>query len=178
MKNYPIFIANELKVTDKIAIIKTDTLYGLVASAHRPIAINKIYNIKKRQPHKPLIILIGEISQLDIFGVDDKYKHKALKYWPGPYSLIMPISDKYSYLSSHGKAAFRLPNKPLLCEFIINSGPLVAPSANPEGLIPAKNIKQAKNYFGDNVNYYIDHGTCHNLAPSTLIDLTNDKQLR
>jgi L-threonylcarbamoyladenylate synthase len=53
------------------------------------------------------------------------------------------------------------------------SGPLIAPSANWEGYEPAKNIKEAKKYFGNKV-FYLDRGDLIS-KPSSLIDLRTKK---
>lgn len=54
------------------------------------------------------------------------------------------------------------------------TGPLVAPSANLEGLPPAKTIKEAKKYFGKNIQIYLDGGKLESL-PSTLIEIKKGK---
>ena len=50
------------------------------------------------------------------------------------------------------------------------SGPLAAPSANREGHKPAKNIKEAKEFFGNKI-FYLDRGNLVS-KPSKLVDLT------
>jgi len=50
------------------------------------------------------------------------------------------------------------------------TGPLVAPSANPEGLDPALTIRQAKKYFSNMVDFYIDRGKLES-SPSTLVKI-------
>ncbi|MBW6431834.1 Sua5/YciO/YrdC/YwlC family protein, partial [Patescibacteria group bacterium] len=52
-------------------------------------------------------------------------------------------------------------------------GPLIAPSANPEGMPPALNITIAKEYFGSKVDYYRDSGNLEGEA-STIIDLSSN----
>jgi len=71
-----------------------------------------------------------------------------------------------------------MPKNKELIEILRISGPLVAPSANPEGFKPAENIKEAKKYFGDKV-FYLNRGNLVS-KPSKLIDLTgkNIKILR
>ena len=45
-----------------VAVMPTDTLYGIVGRAESVSAVNRIYTIRKRNPGKPCIILIGDIS--------------------------------------------------------------------------------------------------------------------
>ena len=49
-------------------------------------------------------------------------------------------------------------------------GPLVAPSVNPEGKKPASTIREAKKYFGNKVELYVNAGKIENSA-STLVKL-------
>ena len=56
---------------------------------------------------------------------------------------------------------------------LLKTGPLIAPSANPEDLPPAQNILQAKKYFGDSVNVYVDGGEIMGKA-SRIIKLHKD----
>jgi hypothetical protein len=66
------------------------------------------------------------------------------------------IRQRWAYLHrGTNSIAFRLPNKQELLDFLKSHGPLVAPSANPEGLPPAQTIAEAKNYFGNNLDFYI-----------------------
>jgi L-threonylcarbamoyladenylate synthase len=61
-----------------------------------------------------------------------------------------------------------------LRDFIKESGPLVAPSANPEGLAPAQTIDDAKTYFGDTVDFYIEGSV--NTKPSKIIKISGDTE--
>jgi L-threonylcarbamoyladenylate synthase len=69
--------------------------------------------------------------------------------------------------------AFRLPSSQSLRTLLIETGPLIAPSANPEGQAPAQNITEAKKYFGDLVDFYLDGGEIHGKA-SKVIKLHKD----
>ena len=149
--------------SDGVAVIPTDTLYGLVGSAFSPVAIEKIYNIKDRNREKKLIILISSVRDLKKFGIKvSKIEKKILKkYWPGEVSII--IND----------IAFRLPNKKNLVSLIKKVGPIAAPSANKESQKPAESVEEAKNYFGDEVSLYIDEGEKIS-EPSTVIKIKDN----
>lgn len=161
-----------------VGVLLTDTLYGLVGQALNKEAVEKIYKIKGRSEGKPLIILISSIDKLSLFGVkiDNQDKKKLEKFWPGAVSIILPCPfKKFEYLHRGTKTlAFRLPNKKSLIEIIKKTGPLVAPSANPEGLVPARNITEARRYFKDNVDFYMRGGKSKGI-PSTVIKLLDEK---
>ena len=83
--------------------------------------------------------------------------------------------EKFYYLHrGTNSLAFRLPANKGLQELISQTGPLVAPSANMEGLPPATTIDEAENYFGDKVNFYIGDGKIAG-KPSKLIKIESDK---
>ena len=160
----------------KPAVIPTDTIYGIIASATNKSAVEKVYKIKERMPEKPFIILIADIADLGIFNVSLPIDLMArlADYWPGPNSLILSCDNlKYDYLSRGTKTlAFRLPGGRSLRDFIRKTGPLVAPSANPEGGRSSEDINDAIDYFKNKIDYYVDHGKiiCQS---SSLIDLTS-----
>ena len=140
----------------------TDTIYGVLGNALKKDTVERIYEIKKRRKDKPTIVLISSVNDLSLFGikVDKNTKKDLLTKWPGKVSIIMPcIQKKFSYLHRGKKSlAFRLPKDRELLTLLEKTGPLVAPSANTEGLPPADTIKQAQKYFGDKVDFYIDKG--------------------
>lgn len=157
-----------------VGVIPTDTIYGVCASAFNKNSVEKVYELRKRNPKKPVIVLIENINDLKKFGVKISGNQKKFLsgVWPGKVSVILKCSlKKFDYLYRGTKTiAFRMPKNKELIKILKISGPLIAPSANFEGKTPAKNIKEAKKYFGDKV-FYLNR---RNLAskPSKLIDLT------
>lgn len=145
-----------------IGVLATDTLYGLVGGAFNPETVERIFRVRKRRPDKPLIVLINSLKDLELFGISESSVEvkEAQKYWPGKVSIVLPCPDqKFEYIH-RGKQtiAFRLPDKPKLSEILKETGPLVAPSVNHEGEPPAHTIAEAKNYFGNEVDFYDDEG--------------------
>jgi L-threonylcarbamoyladenylate synthase len=171
-------LAKSILASGKIGVIPTDTIYGLVGKAMNEATVNRIYKTKERNPQKPFIVLISDISDLKLFDIKINQKTKGIleKVWPGKVSVILScLSDKFSSLHRNTKTlAFRLPDKKDLLQLIKETGPLVAPSANPEGLKPAKTIAEAKKYFGRDVDFYIDEGRLDSLS-STLIEIRDGK---
>lgn len=173
--NFSPTLVKSLK-TGKIVVLPTDTLYGLVGQALRPKTVARIYTLKKRNPKKPVIILIGDITELKKFKItlSPKQKEVAKKIWSSrrASSIIFDCSfKKFFYLHRGTKTlAFRLPRQKKFRAFLLKTGPLVAPSANPEGLPPAKNIKEAKKYFGEAVDFYLP-GKILEGKPSKIIRL-------
>jgi L-threonylcarbamoyladenylate synthase len=157
-----------------VGVLPTDTIYGLVGSALLPKAVKRIYRLRKRNSRKPFLVLISSIPDLKLFGVKINLvtRHILNEVWPGKVSVILPApSSKFRYLHRGLKSiAFRLPRSKALRKLLELSGPLVAPSANWEGKPPAENIREAKRYFGNQADFYIDKGVLKSF-PSTLIAL-------
>ena len=169
-------VVHELK-QGNIGVIPTDTLYGLVANARNEEAVERVYRLKGRTPGKPCIILISsfdDLAQFDVI-VSKKRREVLCRYWPGPVSCVLPCgANTPEYLHrGTGTVAFRFPNDAGLQGFLREAGPLIAPSANPEGLPPATTVKEARVYFRNRVSFYVDGGV--RIGPaSTLIALGSD----
>ncbi len=162
-----------LLANGSVGVLPTDTIYGLVGSALRKDTVERIYALRRRNPKKPMIVLIASTGELKHFGVAPAAPAKRVldKVWPGKVSVILPCaSKKFEYLHRGTKTlAFRVPASARLRAFLAKTGPLVAPSANIEGERPSRTIAEAKRYFGDGVEFYT-HGRTSS-APSTLINI-------
>lgn len=163
-----------------IGVMPTDTLYGIVGQAFSRDAVERIYVVRKRNPDKPLIILISSPEDLELFGISSKKGpgRVAQRFWPGRVSVIVPCDNaEFEYLHRGTKTlAFRLPEKKELVKLLKEAGPLVAPSANLEGEMPSLTIEEAKRYFGGTVDFYQDEGLIQS-EPSTIIQITGHKIL-
>lgn len=167
-----------------VVVMPTDTVYGIVGRAENISTIRKIYEIRKRTREKPCIILIGNINQLDIFGIllSQEQKNLLLSYWsfdsaldlrPKPVSLIVdgPTKTNELFTELHrgtNTLAFRMPSSKELRDLLIKVGPLIVPSANTEGLPTAQNITEAKKYFGNQVDLYVDGGDVQGKASKVI----------
>ncbi|OGI59927.1 hypothetical protein A2814_02550 [Candidatus Nomurabacteria bacterium RIFCSPHIGHO2_01_FULL_38_19] len=167
-----------------VVVMPTDTIYGIVGLAQNEPTVNRIYKIRKRNPQKPCVILIGDISELEKFSIilSEEQKNKLKEYWftPSeggvrPTSIILDCSDdRFLYLHRGARSlAFRLPLLQGLRNLLIKTGPLIAPSANLEALPLSKTIFEAKEYFGNSVDLYIDGGKLVGQA-SKVIELYQD----
>ena len=175
-------LSNEWKKVEQVlkkggvVVIPTDTLYGIVARALDEKAVEKVYVIRKRSEKKPCIVLITSLSDLGKFQIKISKEQKVFlnTVWPNKVSVILSCPEKkFEYLHRGTKTiAFRMigPRSGHLFELIKRVGPIVAPSANPQGLAPARNRREARNYFGDSVDAYLCYGTREG-KPSTLVSI-------
>ncbi len=160
-----------------VGILPTDTMYGIVASASNPEAIEKLYAVRHRNPQKQSIVLISSLEDLKQFNIVLNMETENIlnKMWPGPFSVEFEVSDtNFPHLTrSNGKFAVRFPKNETLLNLIRQSGPIIAPSANTEGDKPAENLNEAKAYF-PNLDFYLDGGVLEN-KPSTVVSIVDGK---
>jgi len=157
-----------------VGVLRTDTLYGIVAHADNEAAVERMYAVKGRTPSKSPIVMIASIEQM-YDEYDEETMKKIHEFWPGPNSLVLP-SKKAPLWITRGNlsVAYRIPDDEKLREFLKKTGPLVVPSANPEGRLPAQNMAEAEAYFGDKIDFYVDGGHAVDAAPSKLFRLQDN----
>jgi L-threonylcarbamoyladenylate synthase len=161
----------------KLAVIPTDTIFGIVASALNQGAVEELYRVRGRNPNKACIVLCSEVADLDILRMNFSSAEKEFlkEVWPNPASIILSCpDDSMEYLHRGLKTlAIRIPADLNLRKLLQETGPLLAPSANPEGMPPSMTIDAAKDYFGARVAIYVDGKVSS--EPSTLAELKNGK---
>ena len=159
-----------------VAVIPTDTVYGIVCSAFSKEALDRLFEIKGRDENKPPVVLISDLSDLEKFGAKVTAKHSEIiaKYWPGKVTIIFEIVKEFAYLDKGLGLAIRFPADEKVLEILKQTCPLATSSANIQGEPPAKNIVEAQKYFGDKVDFYEDGGELDS-APSTLVRIVGDK---
>lgn len=168
----------EVLKNDGVGVIATDTVYGVVACLASPIAVKRIYQVKHRNPQKPVgTVLIASVDQLRGI-VDEKFLDRASKYWPGPVSVVLSVNDTLEYAHKGlDSLPFRIPADERLVALLQQTGPLATSSANLESHPPATTIEQAKEYFGDSVDFYKDGGDLSGNSPSRIIRILNDSSV-
>lgn len=165
-------LVEHIRQTGQIAIIPTDTVYGVVARAADPQSIARLYKLKSREG-KPGTLVAASIEQIVELGIERKYLEAANLFWPGAVSVITPCDANLEYIHQGVKSlAFRIPNDPWLLKLLQQTGPLLTSSANQPGDQPATTIDEAKEYFGSQVEWYEDGGHKHNEA-STIIKIVD-----
>lgn len=163
----------------KIAIIPTDTVYGLVGDATNESVIKKIYEVKKRDKNKPLLILVSDLEMLkDYIKSLNALEEKIInKFWPGPLTILLSKNENVSntLTSNKDSVGVRLPDKEDLRCLISKFGkPIIATSANITGKETITNVSELESAIKDNVDLIIDDGTI-NAISSTIIKVQNNK---
>ena len=152
----------------KVAIIPTDTVYGIGALASDARAVAQVLAAKGRGRQMPPPVLVSDISQLD--GVVANIPTPAR----AP-TLILPAHPDLSWDlgETGGTVAVRQPNYPLTLQLLSQTGPLAVTSANLTGQPPATDATQARTYFGPQIDsgeiYLLDDGATPGPVPSTIV---------
>lgn len=166
-------LAEHLQQSAEIAVIPTDTVYGVVARVSDASAVARLYKLKQREA-KPGTIVAASIDQLVELGVKRRYLTAVEQFWPGAVSVIIPCGNELEYIHQGvGSLAFRIPDSQRLLDILKETGPLLTSSANHPGEPPATTIDEAKHYFGNEVSWYEDGGTLQG-EPSTVIRILDD----
>lgn len=163
-----------------LAVIPTDTVYGLAAHLDHPRAIAAIFEAKGRPPEKPIPVLGSDVEQLSSVAMfDDRAQHLAARLWPGPLTLILPRAPGFGTDlggDEHRNVGVRVPKQPLALELLRATGPLAVTSANRSGEKEAMTIEEASEVLGDSVSCYLDGGRCVGV-PSTIVFLAGERRL-
>lgn len=130
--------AAELLKDGRLVAMPTETVYGLAASAYDEKAVKEIFEAKGRPQDNPLIVHVSDMDMFrDVVGeMPEKAYELAEKFWPGPFTMVLPRGEKIPASVSAGldTVAVRMPENKIARELISASGlPLAAPSANKSG---------------------------------------------
>ncbi len=169
-------LINQIQQGD-IGILPTDTSYGLCCLATNKLSVERIQ--KLRGKNKPGVILIDTFDKaLELGAVLFGDQRRILdSIYPASFTVLIKHlhNDKYRHLYEESKyLSFRIPSLPELRKLIRNVGPIFAPLANPLDLSPASTITQARQYFLDKIDFYVDKGELVSL-PSTMALMHNEK---
>ncbi|MFQ5753561.1 MAG: L-threonylcarbamoyladenylate synthase [bacterium] len=155
----------------------TETVYGLGANIYHEKAVERINHLKKRDPKKPLSVMIasqGDVAELCV-KIAEYSRILMTRYWPGPLTLILNASSNVpKYIVSHdNKIGLRMPNHPVTLGFmILHREPVITTSANLAGASAPIRCQQVQTTFRDKIDLMIDSGECGVKIPSTVLDVT------
>ncbi len=152
----------------------TETVYGLGADGLNPIAVAKIFEVKKRPTFNPLILHISQkewITKITIFN-DSRINLLIDNFWPGPLTLVLKKNNIIPDIVTAGNptVAIRMPDHPVALELIDKSErPIAAPSANMFGHLSPTLAEHVEKSLGNKVDLIIDGGKTNIGVESTII---------
>ena len=159
-----------------LAVIPTDTVYGLAANAFSPAAVQKLLAAKGRDRQSPPPVLIANLTMARalVETMPEAAVKLAETFWPGALTLILKSQSSLDWDLGETKqtVALRVPDHKIALALIEETGPLAVSSANLTGKPAATTAKQAFDYLGDSVEVYLDGGPSPKGEASTILDLT------
>jgi L-threonylcarbamoyladenylate synthase len=157
-----------------VAVLPTETVYGLAATPAIASAVRRIFELKGRPPEFNLPVLIGGIAQLPDLGVDfnDTARRLADRFWPGPLTMVMGFGgdrERPDWLRERPEVAIRFPAFPFLTDVAALAGPLLLTSANGHGDGAKRTAREAVASLHGAADLVVDGGTL-STVPSTIVN--------
>ena len=163
----------------ELAVLPTDTVYGVAADAFSPAAVERLLAAKGRGRDMPVPVLVSAQRGLDGLAehVTDDMRALVEAFWPGALTLIVPAAATLAWDlgETRGTVAVRMPRHPVTLEVLESTGPLAVSSANRTGEPPPVTAEQAREMLGPSVAVYLEAGPTPAAVASTIVDLTGDR---
>ncbi len=173
-----IVLASQTVKKGGLVVYPTDTVYGLGCDPFNMEAVTRVFKVKGERD-KPLPILASDVESVKkIAFLSETARRVAAKFWPGPLTLVVPkkpiLPDVVTCnLDSVG---VRIPQHNVALRLIsLSNGLLVGTSANKTGEKPPCTAQEAAEKLRKKVDIFLDGGPALLGAPSTVVDLTQEK---
>lgn len=155
---------------DGVIIVPTDTVYGLAIDSRSVVAINKIYEIKKRNIDKRLPIVVDTYDRLlSLCEIEKEQLKRFQLYYPGKLTLVLKRKN------SEETVAVRMINNEIINKVIERlDSPLMLTSANISGKKVTNDIMKIIEDFDGKVDMVIMGNKVTDVS-STIVELKNDK---
>ncbi|MFV9924077.1 MAG: L-threonylcarbamoyladenylate synthase [Anaplasma ovis] len=167
---------------EQIVCFPTDTLYALACNALSASAVRRLYEIKRRQYHKPIPILLNSLAMIRKFALlRDEDWNIIERLTPGPVTFVAPLQGTRSLPGEFFRSTVgvRVPDhtmaRAILREF---GGPVAATSANLSGTPGARRAAEIPQEIRDCVSELVEDDSAVGGMCSTVFDVQSRKILR
>jgi L-threonylcarbamoyladenylate synthase len=169
--------AAQLLSAGEVVALPTETVYGLAANALNADAIARLYEIKGRPAHNPIIVHVKGLPMAYDCAASwpELAELLARAFWPGPLTLVVPHSARIPEIVTAGgtTVGVRWPSHPFMQAVIRQCGfPLAAPSANLSNQLSPTNAAHVQHQLGDRIRLIVDGGQSQVGIESTVVDVT------
>jgi L-threonylcarbamoyladenylate synthase len=156
-----------------VAALPTETFYALATDPTSERGVSRIYEIKRRDDGKPLLILFADRGQLERLGVDvaPSRLERFLRLWPAPLTVVFPLRAPIAASRGSATLGVRMPADPAVRELLDAVGPSTGTSANRSGEPPLADPDAVARQLPD-IDLLVDGGPAPGGAPSTIVDAT------
>lgn len=168
--------AIEIMAGGGVILYPTDTVYGLGANIFNNDAVERIYEIKKRDQSKPLSVLVQNTESLELIADLNRSTREIINKWlPGPFTFILNKKNVVSpYVSASSKVGVRIPDYKI-ARALASLFPITTTSANLTNECTLSNPQDILKQIGNDIDLVIDVGDLGAAKPSTVIDLSSSK---
>ncbi|UCE06305.1 MAG: threonylcarbamoyl-AMP synthase [bacterium] len=158
----------------------TETVYGLGANALNDVAVEKVFQLKRRERNKPILIISSDIEQVKklIFSFPVTAEILAKHFWPGPITMVFKATSNLPerLLGGSLRIGIRIPDNKICLELLRRCGvPITSTSANISGQKNPISAQEVSKNFGDKLDLIIDGGRSPSRVPSTVVAVDNDR---
>lgn len=167
--------ATEIINDGGIVIFPTDTVYGIGCNPYNKESVEKIYKIKSRDIKKSVPVLTYSIETAKKIVEFDQFTEKIVeKFWPGPLTVILKVTDKKikESLNLENKIAIRVPDHKCTLELLKKCNFLVGTSANISGDLPYTDPEECLKKL-ETYDVFVDGGIITSKGESTIIEIEN-----
>jgi L-threonylcarbamoyladenylate synthase len=159
-----------------LAVIPTETVYGLAASIDSESALRNIFSLKARPFFDPLIVHIGRFDQLNEVVGEWGASHQVLaqRFWPGPLTIVVKRNLSLNSLITSGldSVGVRMPAHPFTRRLLRElRHPVAAPSANRFGKTSPTQTSHVRTEFPDQALTILEGGPSQIGIESTVVRL-------
>jgi tRNA threonylcarbamoyl adenosine modification protein (Sua5/YciO/YrdC/YwlC family) len=139
-------------------------------------AVDKVYEIKSRNRHKPLSLLIESVDQAEHLAdsLPDEFHILAEKFWPGPLTIIVRAASRLplKVTANTGNIAIRVPKAEIPLQVIRAAGlPITATSANLHGARECTTAEGVRQQLHERVPLIVDGGPSPRDTYTTIVNL-------
>ncbi len=160
-----------------VIVFPTDTVYAVGCNPFNDNAVERIFHLKRRVPEKAMPVLCASLMDLEnIVEVSDKVRRLARSFWPGPLTIICPLSNRNispRLTANNSSLAVRIPGNSCTLSLLKFSRYLVGTSANISGQESVKSPSQINTSTLTDFDAVLDGGTLNKHPHSTIIRLDN-----
>jgi tRNA threonylcarbamoyl adenosine modification protein (Sua5/YciO/YrdC/YwlC family) len=160
----------------------TDTSYAIGCDLFQKRALEKMAQLKRRDPKKPFAFLCSDLGEVARYGIVSNESYRLMRrLLPGPYTFVLEATRVVprTALTRQRQVGVRVPDAPVALALVKALGrPLATTSATeapPEGPAVADG-KDVQERYGHGLDLILDAGPLPN-ATSTVIDLTGPTPL-
>ncbi|HED36042.1 MAG TPA: Sua5/YciO/YrdC/YwlC family protein [Gammaproteobacteria bacterium] len=178
---FQILQATKIIHNEGVIACPTESVYGLSCDPLSEKAVGKVLQLKSRPPEKGLILIASSLEQLMPFlDIGKEECKKITEYIPPMTWLVKKSAYTPPWIHGrHSKLAIRVSLHPIirqLCDHLAH--PLVSTSANPANMAPATSVLQARRYFKNAVDMYLNGETGALQRPTPISDLADNTLIR